>query len=78
LWHGSRTVNISNILKTGLKIRPAGVQLTGAMYGSEAIYFASMSTKSINYTSINTSYWAQGNDSVAYMFLNDCALGNQK
>ncbi len=78
LWHGSKTVNISNIFKTGLKIRPAGVQLTGAMYGAEALYFASMSTKSINYTSINASYWAGGNDSVAYMFLNDCALGNQK
>lgn len=78
LWHGSKTVNVSNIFKTGLKIRPAGIQITGGMYGDQALYFASMSTKSINYTSINSSYWAGGNDSIAYMFLNDCALGNQK
>lgn len=77
LWHGSKTVNASNILKSGLKIRPAGVQINGGMYGL-GLYFASMSTKSINYTSINSSYWAGGNDSVAYIFLNDCVLGNQK
>ena len=76
LFHGSRTTNLTGILKQGLLIRPAGAILTGALYGS-GIYHG-YSTKAINYTSINTSYWAQGNDSVAYMFLNDCALGNQE
>lgn len=77
LFHGTSTKNLTGILKQGILIRPAGVQVNGGMYGL-GIYFASMSTKSINYTSINSSYWAGGNDSVAYMFLNDCALGNQK
>lgn len=77
LFHGSRTNNLTGILKQGLLIRPAGIQVNGGMYGL-GLYFASMSTKSINYTSINSSYWAGGNDTTAYMFINDCVLGNQK
>ena len=48
------------------------------MYGSGCIYFAKNSTKSINYSSISSSYWAKGKDNKAFLFLNDCILGNQK
>lgn len=76
LFHGTRTQNISGIFKKGLLIRPSGVVITGAMYGN-SLYMAKNSTKSINYTSINTSYWAKGNDNKAFLFLADCVLGNQ-
>lgn len=77
LFHGSRTANISSIAQLGLRIKPSNVQLTGSMYG-DSLYFASQSTKSINYTSINRSYWSQGSDDKAYLFLADTALGHQK
>lgn len=76
LFHGTRTQNISGILKQGMMIRPSGVVITGAMYGN-AIYKSSSSTKSINYTDIKSSYWAKGFDDKAFLFLSDCALGNQ-
>jgi poly [ADP-ribose] polymerase len=76
LFHGTRAQNITGILKQGLLIRPSGVVITGAMYGN-AIYKSSSSTKSINYTNIRASYWAQGSDDRAFLFLSDCALGNQ-
>lgn len=75
LFHGTRTQNISGILKQGMLIRPSGVVITGAMYGN-AIYWGK-STKSINYTNIKTSYWAKGNDDRAFLFIGDCALGSQ-
>lgn len=75
LFHGTRTQNITGILKKGMLIRPSGVVICGAMYGN-ALY-KGFSSKSINYTSIKTSYWAKGNDSRAYLFVTDCALGDQ-
>lgn len=36
------------------------------------------STKSMNYCDIKGSYWAQGNNKTAYLFLGDVAFGNQK
>jgi predicted DNA-binding WGR domain protein len=76
LFHGSASKNLTGILKQGLLIRPAGVVLTGSAYGN-AVYHG-YSTKAINYTSINSSYWAGGKDSIAYLFLDDCALGIQE
>ncbi len=76
LFHGTRTQNITGIIKNGFLIRPSGVVITGAMYGN-SLYKSSASTKSINYTNISSSYWAKGNDSKAYLFISDCALGNQ-
>ena len=75
LFHGTRTQNISGILKQGMLIRPSGVVITGAMYGN-AIYWGK-STKAINYTNIRASYWAKGNDDRAFLFIGDCALGSQ-
>jgi poly [ADP-ribose] polymerase len=76
LFHGTRTQNLTGILKKGMLIRPSGVVITGAMYGN-SIYKSASSTKSINYTNVKTSYWAKGNDDKGYLFISDCALGNQ-
>lgn len=75
LFHGSRTENIIGITKHGLLIRPHNAVLTGAMYGG-GIY-KGFSSKSINYTSIRSSYWAKGNANKAFLFLCDTILGNQ-
>jgi len=77
LFHGTRTQNVSGIFKRGILIRPSGVVITGAMYGNGA-YYAQHSTKSINYTSIKSSYWAKGGEDKGYLFIADCILGNQK
>lgn len=74
LFHGSRTENWFSILKTGLKIRPANAVWTGSMF-SDGLYFAPKCQKSIGYTSLGGSYWANGNDKTAYMALFDTAYG---
>ena len=76
LFHGTRTENVIGITKKGLLIRPHNAVLTGAMYGNGV--YNGFSTKSINYTSIRSSYWSGGNDSKAYLFITDSILGNQK
>ena len=76
LFHGTRTENLTGILKKGLLIRPSGVVLCGSMYGN-ALYMGK-STKSINYTNIKSSYWASGSDDRAFLFVTDCILGSQK
>ena len=75
LFHGSRTENWFSILKTGLKMRPANAISSGSMFGQKAIYFAPKCQKSIGYTSLSGSYWANGNDKIAYMALFDTAYG---
>lgn len=74
LFHGSRTENWFSILKTGLKIRPANAVWIGAMFGFGS-YFSPKCQKSIGYTSLGGSYWAEGKDNVAYMALFDTAYG---
>ena len=76
-WHGTRRANMIGITKQGLLIRPSGVIHAGSMYG-DSIYFATQSTKSINYCDVRGSYWAQGNNKTAYLFLADVAYGNYK
>lgn len=76
-WHGTRRANMVGITTKGLLIRPSGVAHAGSMYG-DGIYWASNSTKSINYCDVNGSYWAQGSNKTAYLFLADVALGNQE
>ena len=75
LFHGSRSENWYSILKTGLKIRPANVVITGSMFGSKATYFSPKCQKSIGYTSLGGSYWANGKDNVAYMGVFNTAYG---
>lgn len=75
LFHGSRTENWFSILKTGLKMRPANAISSGSMFGQKAIYFAPKCQKSIGYTSLDGSYWANGNDKIAYMAILNVAYG---
>lgn len=76
-WHGTRRANMIGITTKGLLIRPSGVAHAGSMYG-DGIYWATNSTKSINYCDVRGSYWAQGSNQTAYLFLADVAFGNQK
>lgn len=80
LFHGTRSVNVSGILRTGLKLprQLVGVAITGAMFGS-ATYWADDWRKSDGYTSRQGTYWAGGSGGVkgrgAFMFVGDVALG---
>jgi poly [ADP-ribose] polymerase len=74
-WHGTRRANMIGITTKGLLIRPSGVIHAGSMYG-DGIYWATNSTKSINYCDVRGSYWAQGTNRTAYLFLGDVAYGN--
>ena len=76
-WHGTRRANMIGITTKGLLIRPSGVVHAGSMYG-DGIYWANSSSKSINYCDVKGSYWAQGNNKTAYLYLADVAFGNQK
>jgi len=76
-WHGTRRANMIGITTKGLLIRPSGVIHAGSMYG-DGIYWATNSTKSINYCDVKGSYWAQGTNKTAYLFLGDVAYGNYK
>jgi predicted DNA-binding WGR domain protein len=76
-WHGTRRANMIGITTKGLLIRPSGVVHAGSMYG-DGIYWATQSTKSINYCDVRGSYWAQGTNKTAYLFLADVAYGNYK
>lgn len=76
-WHGTRRANMIGITTKGLLIRPSGVIHAGSMYG-DGIYWATNSTKSINYCDVKGSYWAQGGNKTAYLFLADVAYGNYK
>lgn len=76
-WHGTRRANMIGITTKGLLIRPSGVAHAGSMYG-DGIYWATNSTKSINYCDVRGSHWAAGSNKTAYLFLADVAFGNSK
>ena len=73
LWHGSINANWLSIINNGLSMSVKVAN--GSMFG-RGIYFAPSCEKSFNYTSMRGSYWAKGNDSVAFMGLYKCAYGN--
>lgn len=77
-WHGTRRANMIGITTKGLLIRPSGVAHAGSMYG-DGIYWATNSTKSMNYCDCKGSYYAAGgSNKTAYLFLADVAFGNSK
>lgn len=76
LYHGSRNSNWLAVLQKGLRIRPAGVQATGSMFG-DAIYFANKAGKSLGYTSLKGSYWASGAEPVGYLAIFEVATGKE-
>ena len=81
LFHGTRSVNVSGILRESLRMpkQLVGVVITGAMFGP-GMYFADDWKKSAGYTSIPNSYWSGGSGSVknrsAFMFAVDVVLGS--
>jgi hypothetical protein len=81
LWHGTRSVNVSGILRKSLLMpsQLVGVVITGAMFGG-GLYFADDWMKSAGYTSMSGSIWSSGSGGVAnrraFMFLFDVILGN--
>lgn len=74
-WHGTRRANMIGITTNGFLIRPSGVVHSGSMYG-DGVYFATNSSKSINYVDCKGSYWASGTSNNGYLFLCDVAFGN--
>lgn len=75
-WHGSRNENWFSILKSGLVLRPANAVITGKMFGY-GLYFADQFRKSLNYTSLHGSTWANGRDKQAFLALYDVHVGKQ-
>ena len=75
-WHGSRNENWLSILKTGLVLRPANAVITGKMFGY-GLYFADKCRKSLNYSSLQGSYWSGGNAKKAYLAIYEVHTGNQ-
>jgi len=80
LFHGTRSVNVPGILRTGLRLprELVGVAITGAMFGP-GIYWADDWKKSHGYTSARGTYWSSGTGGVkgrhAFMFVANVALG---
>ncbi len=81
LFHGTRSVNVSGILRESLRLpkQLVGVVITGAMFGP-GLYFADDWKKSAGYTSLRNSVWSGGSGGVngrdAFMFAVDVALGS--
>lgn len=81
LFHGTRSVNISGILRKSfiLPKQLVGVSTTGALLG-HGIYLASDWKKSAGYTSLRNSYWGGGSGGIvgreAFMFVCDSVMGN--
>jgi len=75
LFHGSRNENWWSIINSGLVLRPTNAVITGKMFGY-GIYYAPKARKSLGYTSLSGSYWANGSSSSGFMALMDVAYGN--
>lgn len=79
LCHGSRNQNWFNIVKMGLKIRPAGAGYNGSMY-SDGLYFGNPDKenggfqKSVGYTSLG-GYWTREYENCGFVAFFDVALG---
>lgn len=75
-WHGSRNENWLSILKEGLVLRPANAVISGKMFGY-GLYFADKFQKSLNYSSLHGSFWANGNQNRGFLALYDVHVGKQ-
>ncbi len=75
LFHGTKIANLLSILKSGLLMpKQSPGQTTGYMFG-QGLYFASQSTKSLNYC--DGMYWnSSAKQDKIYMFVADIAMGN--
>lgn len=82
LFHGTRSVNVSGILRESWKSPKdlVGVKITAWMFGAAAGYFADDYKKSAQYCSIAAARYAKGDGAIAnrgaFMFVGDVVLGN--
>lgn len=74
LFHGSRNENWWSIINSGLVLKPTNAVITGKMFGY-GIYYAPKARKSLGYTSLSGSYWANGHSQSGFMALMDVAYG---
>lgn len=80
LAHGSRSVNLTGIMRFSLRLpkQLVGVVITGSAFGC-GVYFADDIKKSAGYTSLRGSYWSGGSGGIrgrgAFMFVADVCLG---
>lgn len=74
LFHGSRNENWWSIINTGLVLRPTNAIITGKMFGY-GLYYALKAEKSLNYTSLEGSYWTGGRSKTGFMALMNVAYG---
>ena len=74
LFHGSRSENWWSIINSGLVLRPNAI-ISGKMFGS-GIYFAPKARKSLGYTSLEGSYWANGSNKCGFMAVFEIHYGN--
>lgn len=70
LFHGSRLTNWLGILNKSLLLFPSNVVITGKMFGN-GLYFASQSSKSMNYMGCNRS------QPIGFLMICEVALGDQ-
>jgi hypothetical protein len=81
LFHGTRSVNVTGILRESFRLpkQLVGVVITGAMFGG-GVYFADDWKKSAGYTSLHGGYYSSGAGGVrgrdAFMFACDVVCGN--
>ena len=73
-WHGSKNENWLSIIQNSLLLYP-DAEITGKMFG-DGIYFASNIYKSLNYTSLEGSYWTNGKSKTGFMGLFATAYGD--
>ena len=64
-FHGSKNENFWSILKNGLLLNPKA-SITGKLLGN-GVYFAHKAVKSLNYTSLQGSYWSHGTSKTGYL-----------
>lgn len=74
-FHGSKNENFWSILKNGLLLNPKA-SVTGKMLG-KGLYFAPQAIKSLNYTSLQGSYWSGGTSKIGYMAIFAVALDSK-
>jgi len=80
MFHGTRSVNVSGILRESLRLpnQLVGVATNGAMFGP-GLYWADDWKKSAGYCSLGNGYYSRGSGTVqgrgAFMFIADVALG---
>lgn len=79
-FHGTRSVNVSGILRTHFRVPKdlVGVTITGAMFGAFGTYLADDWRKSDGYTSRSGAYWSSGGavkGREAFMFACDGIMG---